>query len=208
MPEIAPPEYNVNPVGRFPLANDHVIGAVPVAASCALYAVPVLPLGKVVVVIVGFTAEVVIAMDSALVSLPALLVAFTVKLEVPAEVGVPDITPAVERLNPAGRLPLANDHVMGVVPVAASVALYAVPVTPPGNVVVVMVGFTVAALITMLSVLVSLPTLLLAFTVKLEVPAVVGVPEITPAPERLKPVGSVPFSNDHVIGAVPVAVSC
>ena len=35
-------------------------------------------------------------------------------------------------------------------------------------------------------------------TVKLEVPAAVGVPEITPAVERVRPEGSVPADRDHV----------
>jgi hypothetical protein len=34
-----------------------------------------------------------------------------VKLEVPAVVGVPEITPALLKVNPAGRLPDATDHV-------------------------------------------------------------------------------------------------
>ena len=71
--------------------------------------------------VVVITGGAVITMDNALVSLPTLLVAFTVKLEVPATVGVPDITPAAESVKPVGRLPLANDHVIGVVPVAVSV---------------------------------------------------------------------------------------
>ena len=35
----------------------------------------------------------------------------TVKVEVPLPVGVPEITPALESANPAGRLPEAIDHV-------------------------------------------------------------------------------------------------
>ena len=38
-------------------------------------------------------------------------VTITVKLEVPAVVGVPLIAPAADKVNPAGReLPLARDH--------------------------------------------------------------------------------------------------
>jgi hypothetical protein len=33
-----------------------------------------------------------------------------VKLAVPEAVGVPEITPALERLSPAGRLPEVTDH--------------------------------------------------------------------------------------------------
>jgi hypothetical protein len=35
----------------------------------------------------------------------------TVKLELPAAVGVPEITPALDRDSPAGRLPDVTDHV-------------------------------------------------------------------------------------------------
>jgi hypothetical protein len=37
-------------------------------------------------------------------------VTFTVKLLDPAAVGVPDIVPPADRLNPAGNDPLATDH--------------------------------------------------------------------------------------------------
>jgi hypothetical protein len=40
-----------------------------------------------------------------------LSVTATVKLEVPLAVGVPEITPALDRLSPVGRLPEATDHV-------------------------------------------------------------------------------------------------
>jgi hypothetical protein len=41
-------------------------------------------------------------------------------------------------------------------------------------------------------------------TVKLEVPAVVGVPEMTPvAGAKVRPVGRVPTVTDQVKGAVP-----
>jgi hypothetical protein len=60
--------------------------------------------------------------DNAAMLLPALLLARTVKVEVPAAVGVPLMAP-VEDLSerPAGRVPLLNDHVMGPVPVALKV---------------------------------------------------------------------------------------
>jgi hypothetical protein len=68
-------------------------------------------------------AGAVIVMLRAFVVLPAELVACTVKLKVPGIVGFPDITPALERLSPAGRLPDDMLQVMGVVPVAARVWL-------------------------------------------------------------------------------------
>jgi hypothetical protein len=81
-----------------------------------------LPPGKVAVVIVGATALVLTTILSALVAFPTLFVALTVKLNVPAVVGVPVIAPVFTfKPKPAGRLPLVIDHVIGVVPVAARV---------------------------------------------------------------------------------------
>jgi len=41
----------------------------------------------------------------------ALSVARTVKVREPATVGVPEMLPPVESVNPAGSVPLASDHV-------------------------------------------------------------------------------------------------
>ena len=60
-------------------------------------------------------------MLKARVKLLALFVALTVKLYVFAAVGVPEITPSALKFNPVGRLPLANSHVIGAVPLAESV---------------------------------------------------------------------------------------
>jgi len=74
------------------------------------------------VVIVGGTPALLITMLKVLVAFPKSLVALTVKLDVPAAVGVPEITPAAPfKPSPEGRLPLAKVHVIGVVPVAARV---------------------------------------------------------------------------------------
>ena len=60
--------------------------------------------------------------------------ACTVKEEVPAVAGVPEIWPLEERLSPAGKLPLATDHVYGVVPpLALSVPLKGVFSEPVGS---------------------------------------------------------------------------
>jgi hypothetical protein len=79
-------------------------------------------------------------MDNCFVLFPAALVAFTVKVDVFASMGVPVIVPSAARPKPAGNVPLAMLHVMGVSPVASSVWLYAVPTVPPGNVAVVILG--------------------------------------------------------------------
>ena len=54
-------------------------------------------------------------------SYPAEFDTFTVKLNVPAADGVPEIAPVEEfKLKPPGKLPLVICQVKGVVPVAAS----------------------------------------------------------------------------------------
>ena len=61
-------------------------------------------------------------MLSAFVAFPAEFDALTVKLDVPAVVGVPVIVPVFTfKPKPAGRLPTVILHVIGVVPVAARV---------------------------------------------------------------------------------------
>ena len=60
---------------------------------------------------VRFNAGALIVMDNAaLAETEALSVTFTVKLEEPAVVGVPEMVPP-ERVNPAGSVPVATDHV-------------------------------------------------------------------------------------------------
>jgi hypothetical protein len=45
-----------------------------------------------------------------------------------------------------------------------------------------------------------------AFTVKVEVAAALGVPEITPADDKVKPAGKVPLAKAQVTPVAPVAV--
>ena len=60
----------------------------------------------------------------AFVLFPAVFVALTEKLNVPAAVGVPEINPVVSfKTRPVGNVRLDIDQVIGVVPVAASVWL-------------------------------------------------------------------------------------
>ena len=80
-----------------------------------------MPAGSVAVVIVGAVPADSITILSALVSLPAVFVALTVKVNVPVAVGVPEITPPSLNVKPVGRLPLSSDHVIGVVPFAFNV---------------------------------------------------------------------------------------
>jgi hypothetical protein len=92
----------------------------------------------------GFTV-----IDKALVSDPAMLVAFTVKLNVPKVVGVPDIIPEGDSVSPSGKLPDSTVHVI-VSPVAVSVWSYDVPTAPSAKECVVMDG-TDGAMITVMA---------------------------------------------------------
>jgi hypothetical protein len=194
----------LKPVGKLPIML-HSMGVVPIAASVWLYKILAVPFGNDVVVIVGRTA---IVMDNDFVLFPATLVAFTVKVDVSVSVavvvGVPEITPVAAMFKPAGKVPLSRLHVMGVVPVAVSVWLYPFPTAPSGNVSVVIVG---ATLIVIDNCFVALPATLVAFTVKEDVPSVVGVPEIVPFGAMSKPAGNAPLAMLHVMGVIPVAKS-
>ena len=68
-------------------------------------------------------------------------------------VEVPVITPALDKVKPAGNVPALSDHVNGAVPpdAASVVDGYAVPTVPLGRVDVVMVGGVGAALMTICS---------------------------------------------------------
>jgi hypothetical protein len=165
-----------------------------------------LPIWNVPAGIRAISMPEIIVMENCLVRFPTALVAFTVKVDVPTAVGVPVIAPVAARVKPVGNVPPSRLHVMGVSPVAASVWLYDVPNTPPGNVAVVITG---GATILMDNCLVLFPAALVAITVKVlvNVLSVVGVPVIVPLSARLRPVGNVPPSRLHVMGVSPVAAS-
>ena len=103
-----------------------------------------MPFGRVAVVMTGGTgvtgALLIIMLNAIVASGETPFAALTVKLNVPAVVGVPEITPPLERLKPPGRVPLSMSQVIVASPVAVSCSLYAVPTVPSGNVVVVIVG--------------------------------------------------------------------
>ena len=146
---------------------------------------PAVPPGSDVVVTVGGCAAAATAILNTFVPvLFAASVTRTVNDTVPAVVGVPEITPVdAAKLNPAGSAPALTLQLYGVVPpLACSVVEYAVPAVPPGSDVVVTVGGCAAAATAILNAFV--PVLFAASvtcTVNDTVPAVVGVPEITPS---------------------------
>jgi hypothetical protein len=208
VPEITPVAlFNVRPAGSVPEVSDHVIGVSPVAASVWLYAVLTEPSERLVVVIVGAAVAVIVILKACVAS-ETLLLAVTVKLNVPAAVGVPDISPVSSfKLRPGVKSAGVTVHSIGAVPVADSALLYAVPTEPSGRLVVVIAGATGPAVISMLNAFeASGLTPFVAAIVKLNVPAVVGVPAIWPVVVfKSRPAGRFPEDNDHVIVASPVA---
>jgi hypothetical protein len=88
------------------------LGDPPLALSVALYDVPCCPAPRLTVVIVSAAADTVIdSCDDAVCAGDSLSFTATVNVEVPVAVGVPEITPALDIVNPAGRLPEERVHV-------------------------------------------------------------------------------------------------
>ena len=130
------------------------------------------------------------------------------KVEVPVAVGVPVIAPLALSESPAGKAPLARENVYGAVPLeAVTPPLYATPTMPEGSVVVVIVGGTAAATVTLSVALAALFFASVACTTKLVEPATVGVPEMTPVEASVSPAGSDPPRIEKVYGEVPFSAS-
>lgn len=209
VPLMAPLALRVKPAGSAPALTDHVYGGVPPLAPrfCGPYFVPAVPAGsEVVVTLGGAGAGLMTIWRGCVPDRFAESVALTVKLNVPDAVGVPVIAPLLARVKPAGSAPALTDHEYGGVP---PVALrfccgYAVPAVPDGSDVVVTVGGVGAGLMTICRGCV--PDRFaesVALTVKLYVPAVVGVPVSAPVLASVKPGGNAPTLTDHVYGGVP-----
>jgi len=142
VPVIAPVDALIERVVGSPVADQVSAPVPPVAVTVKLYAVPIVPLGREVVVIVR--------VDEAMVSdkvavavccgVPESFTVTTTLAFATAVVGVPVIVPFDALIeSPAGN-PVADQVYRTVPPVADTVALYAVPTVPLGRVVVVMVS--------------------------------------------------------------------
>src|SRR5215472_416172 len=132
VPEIKPALESVSPAGKLPDAIDHVYpGVPPVALSAVLYELPFFADPRLVDVIVRVLGVVLTVIDSCADALCAgdpLSFTATVNVDVPLAVGVPEIKPALESVNPAGKLPDASDHgYPGLPPLALSAVLYELP---------------------------------------------------------------------------------
>jgi hypothetical protein len=206
VPEITPPELKESPAGRLPELSDQLYGVTPpVAVSVWLYATPIWPFGRLEVVTDRSTGITIESAWSSVSGVPWESVTRTVKFEVPAVVGVPEIVPVEPPSDsPAGSEPDTTDQLYGVTPpVAASVWLYATPIWPFGTLVVVITrsgGIVIDKALVAVSAGVCESV---TRTVKLEVPAVVGVPEITPPALKLSPAGRLPVWRDQEYGVTP-----
>ena len=130
----------------------------------------------------------------------------TVKLDNPVVVGVPEITPVLgAMLSPAGNDPLDMLHVYGgTPPVAVTVCEYAVPTTPSGKLVVVIVNGVPETIVSVSGCDAVLSSLSVTSIVNDVAPAVVGVPDITPVlPASDNPPGNAFPILLHVYGGVP-----
>jgi hypothetical protein len=211
VPEISPVDAaRLNPAGNVPALTLQLYGVVPpLACSVPEYAVPTVPPVSDVVVTVGGCAAAATAILNTFV--PVLFTASvtcTVNDTVPAAVGVPEISPVdAARLNPAGNVPALTLQLYGVVPpLACSVVEYAMPAVPPFSDVVVTDGDCAVAATSIVRFAVAIAVgepESFTCTVKAEVPACVGVPEIKPEPEIVIPTGKLPFVIDQLYGAVP-----
>ena len=127
---------------------------------------------------------------------------FTTKLVVPAVVGVPEITPWGESESPLGNADVLDKlHTYGgVPPLAVNVCEYAVPTRPPGTPVLeITKGTTTFISKLTLAVAAATGSESCTRTVKLLVPACVGVPEITPVDLlSVSPPGSEPATMLNV----------
>ena len=82
-----------------------------------------MPFGKEIVVVLGTTRDVAtVRMNCFDASGEVPFEALAVRVNVPAAVGVPKITPVLLRYNPSGKLPSERLQATGAVPAAASVA--------------------------------------------------------------------------------------
>lgn len=108
------------------------------------------------------------------------------------------------RLRPLGNCPALMVHVYGDVPPDADrLAEYALLTVAPAIELVLMEsvgvvgGAAATAILNPMVAFCTVPVESTAWTVKLYVPDVVGVPLITPLAERLKPVGNCPLITLH-----------
>jgi hypothetical protein len=201
-----------NPAGSAPVLTFQEYGGKPLdPVNVWLYGVPTSPPGSVAGLIAGGAGRLIVMLKACVAVCAGLLesVTFTVKFAVPfGPVGVPVTAPAGLIANPGGKFPALVVNVKGASPpVAATVWLYAVPSTPAGSDVVVMLGGAGRLTVILSACVADCGDTVLAsvtFTVKLAVPfGPVGVPLIVPEELSVSPAGREPELTEKVIVPAP-----
>src|SRR6185503_12108979 len=132
--------------------------------------------------------------------------AWTVKLKTPPACGLPLINPPELSDTPPGNDPAETVHEYGAdPPEAASVCEYVDPAVPDGkgDAVKIVTGVDPVAIIIEKAFCAEPEAESLAWTVKLNVPGVCGMPLISPAGLSESPPGGDPATTVHEYGAVP-----
>ena len=78
----------------------------------------------------SFAAALMVMLNDTDVESPSPFVAVTLNEAIPAEVGVPEMTPLLSKVSPAGNVPLDTAQPVGLF-VAASISVYGDPTVPP-----------------------------------------------------------------------------
>jgi hypothetical protein len=176
----------------------------PVTPITCEYAAFSVPLGRAVVVMLGAGATV--RLNTFVAVEDALSVTFTVNVKDPTAVGEPEMAPVAGfSASPAGNAPTLTDQVKGGAPAAAVIVwAYAAPAVIDGSVGAVVILSPATTTIDNASVAGDVKALSLNWTVKLNVPATVGLPVMAPVAELSdREVGSDPAITDQVKGGTP-----
>jgi hypothetical protein len=178
-----------------------------VAAKVCEYAVPTVPLTSGDAVVIESGGGSTVRANDFVAVRDALSRTWTVKFAVPAAVGTPLITPP-DNVRPAGGVPVVTDHAYGgVPPVASKLCEYEVPTAPFGRGDAVVIESGGGSTVRTNDFVVICDALSRTWTVKFAVPAVVGVPVITPAADNVRSAGGVPDVTDHKYGGAPPAAA-
>ena len=99
------------PAGKMPDADQRIGKMPPADISWSLYGEFCVPLGNGLVDVIENAGQVIVMLNTCEVLVLVESVTVTVKLKVPADVGVPDKLPADESARPAGNVPAVTAHV-------------------------------------------------------------------------------------------------
>jgi hypothetical protein len=205
-PANTPPGESEKAPGKLPCVSDQVYGATPPAAlSVCEYDVPTTPEGRVGAVKMASGPRAIGSENAKLAVAESEPVTVAVNAKVPAAVGVPAINPPEESARPAGSAPDVSPQAYGGVPQQArSPDEYGVPTMPSGSREGVVMASGVGKIVRTICSWAVIPhTDSVTTTAKLNVPAAVGVPDIAPPVESVRPLGSDPDARLHVYGSPP-----